>query len=106
MWADTSYYSQPCKAWGVAAPLPKCEMFYFTGKRAATSSGCNEEPMCYIEVQRGASKVYIAERLCSATGQSNIGMPSNENCPRPGERVRSAAGSVLAQHRDCGGTRW
>ena len=98
VWNDTSYYYQPCKAYGTAAPLPKCEMFYFTGKRAATSSGCNEEPTCYIEVQRGASKVYVAERLCSAQGQSNIGRPSNANCPQPGEWVHFCMVGAMAEY--------
>ena len=97
VWAAASYYNQPCKASGIAAPLPKCELFYWTGKRFKTPSSCaGEEPTCYIEVQRGASKAYVIDRACS-TATSNIGRPGNPACPGTGRlALRCRANSVFA----------
>lgn len=92
VWADASYYNQPCQTSGIAALLPKCELFYFTGKRFTTPSSCGgEEPTCYIEVQRGAGKAYVIDHACS-TATSNLGRPGNPACPAPGGLVQTVPG--------------
>ena len=80
------YYKQPCKTSGVAAKLPKCELFFFTGKRNA-SSCAGETRTCYIAVKRGASIVYVIDRTCSSKA-SNIARPGNPACPLPGVCVQ------------------
>lgn len=69
---------QPCKTAASIGHLARCQLFLYTGKKQI--SICEDEAVCYAEVDVAGHKSWVVDHACQ-TGDSSIGMPENTNCP-------------------------
>ncbi|PRW20671.1 deleted in malignant brain tumors 1 -like [Chlorella sorokiniana] len=73
------YYESPCATSASPGRLAQCELFYYTGRKAASDCG---EGVCYVEIDRGGRRLWVPDAGCGVVA-SSIGYPGNVNCPMP-----------------------